>query len=443
MKKLRLNNIVGMQIQTHSTPSISEGMVISHLRMLAPYTEKLQKALEDNDYTLPEALLRTPFDTEVLETICKNTERFSEKTKTVLLVGIGGSYMGTCALYDALRGHMEHFQGTPAPKLVAFATVDPHVLNSITELLAKCSSAEEIVLIVISKSGTTTESLANANILFSQFAERFGNESANRQTIVISDANSPLTKRAVEQGMLTFPIPARVGGRYSIFTAVGLVPLRILGFDIHAFLKGAQEAFTASTNTKKASGAAVLASFLFEAYLQGARVHELFMWNPELETLGKWYSQLLAESIGKERDDGTAVGFTPTVALGSTDLHSIGQLIFGGRNDRYTTFVSAPTAWESGHRFSSDSPFVLPVFEGKEDGKVTRAMYEGVRNAYATHDLPFVSIELASVSERELGAFMALQMTTILFLAQLFDVNAFDQPSVEKYKNEVRRLLTS
>src|SRR3989339_334321 len=127
-----------MQIQTHSTPSISEGMVISHMRMLAPYTEKLQEALDDREYTLPEALLRTPFDTEGLEKIIKNTERFAGKTKTVLLVGIGGSYMGTCALYDALRGHMEHVQGTSAPKLVAFATVEPHVLKSITELLAKC-----------------------------------------------------------------------------------------------------------------------------------------------------------------------------------------------------------------------------------------------------------------------------------------------------------------
>ena len=167
------------------------------------------------------------------------------------------------------------------------------------------------------------------------------------------------------------------------------------------------------------------------------------MWNPELETLGKWYSQLLAESIGKERDDGTKVGFTPTVALGSTDLHSIGQLIFGGRNDRYTTFVSAPSAWNAGSAFSSDSPFVLPIFEGKEDGVVTRALYEGVRTAYITNELPFVTIELENISERELGAFMALQMTTVLYLAQLFDVNAFDQPSVEKYKSEVRRLLTS
>jgi len=433
-----------MQIQTHSTPSISEGMVISHMRMLAPYTEKLQKALGDTEYAMPEAPLHTPFDVSLLEAVCKNTERFAGKTKLVLLVGIGGSYMGTCALYDALRGYAKHFEGTTvATKLVAFATVDPHVLASISELLKTHTSAEEVVLIVISKSGTTTESLANANILFSQFAERFGKESASKQTIVISGADSPLTKHAKEQGVLTFDIPLHVGGRYSVFTAVGLVPLHILGFDIHAFLKGAQEAFTTSTNTKKSSGAAVLASFLFEAYLQGARVHELFMWNPELETLGKWYSQLLAESIGKERIDGTKVGFTPTIALGSTDLHSIGQLIFGGRNDRYTTFVGAPTAWEAGHRFSSDSPFVLPVFEGKEDGMVTRAMYEGVRNAYATNDLPFVSIELESVSERELGAFMALQMTTILFLAQLFDVNAFDQPSVEKYKNEVRRLLSS
>lgn len=432
-----------MRIHTHSTPSITEGMVIAHMRMLTSYTEKLQQALEDTKYALPEASLRTPFDTDCLEAIVEKTAHLTEKTKTVLLVGIGGSYLGTSALYDALRGHKEYFHRSDTPKLVAFATVEPTALNSIKTLIDEHNSAEEIVLIVISKSGTTTETVANANIVFSLFEERFGRDAARKQTIVISGAESSLTKQVEEQGMLTFSIPKNVGGRYSVFTAVGLVPLRLLGFDIHALLEGARTAFTASTNTKKASSAAVCASFLFEAYLQGARIHELFMWNPELETLGKWHSQLLAESIGKERDDGTKVGFTPTVAIGSNDLHSIGQLIFGGRNDRYTTFVSAPSDWKEGHTFSSDSPFTLPFFEGKKDGTVTQAIYDGVKAAYIANDLPFISIELEAVSERELGAFMALHMTSVLFLAHLFDVNAFDQPGVETYKNEVRRLLNT
>jgi glucose-6-phosphate isomerase len=235
-------------------------------------------------------------------------------------------------------------------------------------------------------------------------------------------------------------MPTHIGGRYSVFTSVGLVPLALLGVDVRAFCEGAQRAITASVE-QGVGPAATLAALLFESYTTGYTMHELVVFHPELETLGKWYRQLLAESLGKERSDGTRIGIMPSIFIGSTDLHSMGQLVFGGPRNRLTEFVAVPSAWSSAQDLIEDSPFMLPLLKNKHPADAVRAIYEGVRTAYRTHTLPSVSIELESVSPRELGAWMALHMAVILYTAELFGVNAFDQPAVEDYKNETRKIL--
>jgi len=431
-----------MQIRTKETAGISDGVIHAHMRLLEGYMDTLRAAAKDSEYKLLEASLHTPFDEAALETAKKLGEQYGAQAKTVLLVGIGGSDLGTRAVYDALYGHLDQYAEVRKPRLVTFGTVEPRALQSMQDILAKHEKAEEVVLIVISKSGTTTETIANANVLYGLLAERFGPDAATRQTIIISDPNTPLATHAQELDITHVAMPHMVGGRYSVFTAVGLVPMAILGLDVDSFLEGARKGIEAVVSEDQPSSAAVLASFLFEAYLQGSRIHELFLFNPELETVGKWYRQLLAESIGKERPDGSRVGFSPTIAIGSVDLHSVGQLVFGGRNDRYTTFVSVPAVWEGTPPYMSTSPFTLSALEDKEVGEVMTAILGGVQAAYDAHDLAYNSIELSAIDERELGAFMALQFGVIMCLAQLFDVNAFDQPGVEAYKSEARRLLS-
>jgi glucose-6-phosphate isomerase len=432
-----------MEIKTQGTKNISEAMVLAHLKMLTIYKKTLESAVADDTYGTHETSLRTPFDTKLVEKIKKTCADFRRNTKTVLLVGIGGSNLGTCAVYDALRGYLRNSIETDAPKLISFATVEPNTLVQAHTIFETFSKPEDVTLIVISKSGTTLETTANANILFSEFEKKFGKKEACAQTIIIGDSDTELALQAEKEGVTFFSLPKMIGGRFSVFTAVGLVPLHILGFDIDALTEGAQKGSASSATAGKSSSAAVIASFLFEAYLQGARVHEMFIWHPELETLGKWYKQLLAESIGKEYEDGTSVGYSPTIAIGSTDLHSVGQLIFGGRNDRFTTFVSAPSIGKNAHQtFTPNSLFTLLALEGNDVGEVFTALFRGVQAAYENNDLAFISIELSEINERELGAFMTLHMATIMYLAKLFDINAFDQPSVETYKNEVREKLT-
>jgi glucose-6-phosphate isomerase len=309
------------------------------------------------------------------------------------------------------------------------------------DVLATHTDPKEVALVVVSKSGNTAETITNANTLFKLLCKQFGSEAASTQTIVVSDEHAPLATAVKEQGIQHLTLPAHIGGRYSVFTAVGLVPLALVGADIRAFAAGAAAAGNAAVPEHGASSAGVIASLLYEAYRHDIRLHELFMWHPELETLGKWYRQLLAESIGKERHDGTKVGVMPTVALGSIDLHSLGQLVFGGPKDRFTTFVAAPTYWENTPVLADSSPFTIPMLAGKSAGNVMQAIYEGVRTTYKTHELPYMSFEFGAINEREIGAFMATHMASVMCLAQLLEVNAFNQPDVEDYKDETRRLL--
>jgi glucose-6-phosphate isomerase len=428
-----------MEIRTEKINNTTDSIIEAHVRLLESYTTLLRTTVEENDYTVPESALRVPFDTNLLAESKEVAQRY-KGVKKVFLMGIGGSDMGVHAVYDALRGYHGNTDG--APELYDFGTIEPKVIHRAKRIIQETEHSEDIVCIVISKSGKTTETIANANTLFGLFEEKFGAEKAVQQTIVITGNDSPLHTKATEQGITVVHFPEMVGGRFSVLTGVGLIPLAILGFNVDAFCEGARKGILASVTENGSRTGAVLASLLFEAYLKGARIHELFFWNPELETLGKWYRQLLAESIGKEQADGTKIGYSPSIAVGSIDLHSLGQLIFGGRNDRFTTFIYAPCEWHHERTFKDESPFTLPMFTGKTMEDVLNAMYTGVKNTYTLHKLDFFTIELAHISERELGAFMSLHMTVIMYLAQLLNVNAFDQPAVEMYKNETRDLLT-
>ncbi len=428
-----------MEIHTEGIRHISQTIVRSHVEQLQAYATILEKATCAESYEIPESGLRAPFDTKLRTSVHDIGTRFP-KVSRVLLVGIGGSDMGVRAVYEALRGYSDGPYSDSAPELIALGTIEPAVLARTIELIKK-ESLESFACVVISKSGTTTETIVNANILYKHLSEAFSEEEMKKRTVVITDEQSPLAQQAHTRGITVISLPSSVGGRFSIFTGVGLLPLALLGFNVDAFCDGARDAITASVARNTPQVGAVLASLLFEAYLNEVRVHELFFWNPELETMGKWYRQLLAESVGKERTDGTKVGFTPTTAIGSVDLHSLGQLIFGGRNDRFTTFVGSPKSWESTDTCTDTSPFTLPMIQGKSLAEIFSAIQHGVEDTYKQHKLPFISIELSGLHERELGAFMGLHMTMVMYLAQLFDVNAFDQPAVERYKSNVRNIL--
>ena len=263
------------------------------------------------------------------------------------------------------------------------------------------------------------------------------------RVVIITDDGSALMQAAQAQNITCLAIPKLVGGRYSVLSAVGLFPLASVGVDIAALRKGASDILDHCLQHDNIASAS--ANTLFTQKTQGKTINDNFFFRPELESVGKWYRQLMGESVGKERSiDGEIVhtGITPTVSLGSTDLHSVGQLYLGGPKDKLTTFVSSAKSAEitvPTERVFND---LIPMITGKQASQIMHAILEGVKIAYGHADLPFMEITLDAVDEHSLGAFLQFKMLEMMYLGLLLRVNTFDQPNVESYKVETKRLLS-
>lgn len=411
----------------------------ANMLTLQVYLKHLRSVQESGGYTQRECSINVIRDTEHLNRVkAVAKEKKTTKLKYVIVIGIGGSNLGTKALYDALKGAYEVYLPQQFPKMLFLDTCDPHLIAYACSLLTTLSP-EEAVVVAISKSGTTTETIANMEALFSGLWKTWKD-----RLVVITDEKSPFFHAAVGQGIATLTLPKLVGGRYSVFTAVGLFPLFMAGINVENVLQGAQWGLKASLYDNDANPALISAAKLYSAYLNGYCIHDTFVFMPALESMGKWYRQLLAESLGKEKPGSKGVekvGLTPTVSVGSTDMHSVGQLNFAGPKNKITTFV-AVSAYELNPALSQNLAFPLVEdIEGKTLGALMGAIYGGVTTAYKKSALPYLQFTFPRLSEAEVAAWMQIKMVEIMMLGELMGVNAFDQPHVELYKTETRRLL--
>jgi glucose-6-phosphate isomerase len=410
---------------------------------IAPYLATLRHVVEAGGYSAPECSLNVPTDDVMQRAVEDLIDKvYTKSLRYVFVIGIGGSNLGTKAVYDAMASARD-IAPHAMPRLIFIDTTDSAKLAVAQSLIKKAEHPNELLIIVISKSGTTTETLFNAEVLLATFAERFGRNA--RRVVVMSETGSPLLAAASEQQMHTIAVPPHVGGRYSVCTPVGLLPLGLMGFSVSAMRAAAAREVQAALHPDvllNAAAQSALAQFFF--YQDGIRIHDTFVFDPSLASLGAWYRQLLAESIGKSvsTDERRKVGITPTVSVGSTDLHATGQLYLGGPKDRLTTFVSVkqvekdivmPTvrAW----------PEVVPMIDGASASTVMGAILAGTKSAYDQNGLPFVELELASVSPEEIMSVMQFKMCEVMMLGYLLQVNAFDQPHVEQYKLVTKQLL--
>ncbi|MBI4120621.1 MAG: hypothetical protein HY454_04115 [Parcubacteria group bacterium] len=404
-------------------------------KSLAGYIERLNNVARAKDYSLPEGFINLPGDRDLanqIREICQS--HVSSRLKYVVVIGIGGSNLGARAVYDALYGYFDLLEPERSPKIIFADTNDPEFSERLVGFIKhKLKDPEEILVNIISKSGGTFETTANANLILGTLLDKFKNI-ADR-VVVTTDFKSKLWRSADKAGLTLLAVPAEVGGRFSVFSAVGLLPLSTVGLGIKELLKGAvsmREQCLSESILK--NPAAISAIVLFLNYRRRKVINDNFFFHPELESLGKWYRQLLAESIGKD-----GLGLTATVSVGSSDLHSVGQLNLGGPKDKITTFV-----------WSENSAFVEPSAGAEKLGfepvsrpfaEVMSAILEGAKNAYRGKELPFVEIVMPDLSLESLGEFMQFKMMEVCFLAKLFNVNGFDQPEVELYKKEIHRFL--
>lgn len=406
------------------------------------YTKILREVVSTDD-TASESSINVPDDTAMLKQVEElASQKAGDGLRYHIVVGIGGSNLGAKAVYDALGGARDNLRPERYPKLIFAETTSPEWLRDARAFLDGIEEPGHVLVSVISKSGGTTETLANFEVIMDTLRAKFGDEAFAR-VVAITDEDSKLWQAAGTRNMARLAIPKSVGGRYSVLTSVGLFPLATVGIDIDALLAGAQQ-FRDAALQNEHNDAAVSASVLAHYYHADKSINDNFFFSPELESLGKWYRQLMGESIGKAQTrDGTEahVGITPTVSLGSTDLHSVGQLYLGGPNDKVTTFVYNQTSPDVPIPEERVLPELVPMIDGKSAGDIMNAILEGTKTAYQKAGLVFMEIALERIDEESLGAYLQFKMMEMMYLGYLLDVNPFDQPSVEDYKVETKRIL--
>jgi glucose-6-phosphate isomerase len=400
---------------------------------LLPYAQELQAVSESAEYDSPESAINLPGDENVfaeIETIVKNI--VSPKLEHILLFGIGGSSLGAKAVYDAFPKGV--------PEIHFCDTVDGEYAVSLANYLkATVRDPEEILCIIVSKSGETTETIANAEYILHAIGHKLG--MLDDRLVTISEKSSGLSRYSASRGGRSLFIPKMVSGRFSFFSPVGLFPIACLNLDLaRALKKGAKEMRARCLEREADKNPAMLgAAIAYLNYSAGKNIHDFFVFHPELESFGKWVRQLIGESLGKE-----GKGIAPTVSVGSNDLHSVAQLYLGGPQNFFFTFLRAaqaspatPAVIPLAARFND----IVPYLACKSLQTVMDAIYSATTAAFRERGAPFVEISVSDLSGETLGGLMQLQMMETMYLAKLMNVNAFDQPNVEFYKSKTREIL--
>jgi glucose-6-phosphate isomerase len=407
------------------------------------YSTRLRDVAKSGVYQESESSLLLASDQGQLDQVLAlASQKTNGQLRYHIVVGIGGSNLGTKAVYDALHGAWDALEPGHTPKLLFAETTDPEWLVKASALLQTLESPEQVFVSVISKSGGTTETLANFEIIMHALTAKLGD--VRSRVVAITDEGSALWEQAGGQSIARLAIPKPVGGRFSVLSSVGLFPLATVGVDITALLGGASAMRDACLAEESEPTAAISAALLAHNHAKGKTINDNFFFHPELESLGKWYRQLMGESIGKAESlggDTVHTGITPTVSLGSTDLHSVGQLYLGGPRDKFTTFVYTEETADIQVPATRVFPELIPAITEKSAQSILEAILDGVKIAYQKADLPFMEVVMERIDERTIGAYLQFKMLEMMYLGRLLNVNPFDQPSVESYKIETKKIL--
>ena len=412
---------------------------------LLPEIDRVSHARSTN-YLTDYASINLPFDKELIKTIIATAkEKKSLNPTTLVIIGIGGSNLGTIAILEALRG--KYYNEHCAINVYFVDTVDTdHVSDIAHRVERELATGNNIILNVISKSGTTTETIANFEI-FLEILKNHRPYNYHNFIVATTDKDSALHTLATQEKYTHLTIPQHVGGRYSVFSAVGLFPLCFLDIDVEELMHGAQSGFMHSINQNLPHNYAALSAVtLFTHYKHGTiTIHDTFLFSVALESFGAWYRQLSAESLGKvynKNNEQVNTGILPTISIGSTDLHSVAQLYLAGPYNRFTTFV----AIQSNKSHATVPHYalfetVVPHIQGKPLASIMNAILEGTQLAYHNDDRPFIAITLPTKSAYYIGQLMQIKMIEIIYCGFLLNINPFDQPQVEYYKQETKKIL--
>lgn len=373
-----------------------------------------------------------------LDAIEAAANKLREKCDLVICIGIGGSYLGAKAVLEAMSNPFQLLKKEQTNPTVVFA--GQNISEDYTYELLEAAKEHSLGAIVISKSGTTTEPAIAFRLIKAAIEERYGKaEAAERIAAVTDKARGALKTLATDEGYPTFVIPDDVGGRFSVLTPVGLLPLAVAGVDVRALVKGAQlmEAQTAEGVAFEENPAAIYASVRNLLYADGKKVEILGSYEPKLQYINEWWKQLYGESEGKE-----GKGIFPASVTLTADLHSMGQYIQEGERTLFETIISVV---EPKHKVVIEADEAnldgLNFMAGKRISEVNRMAELGVQLAHVDGGVPNIRIEIPRIDEQTIGGLLYFFEKACGISGYILGVNPFDQPGVEAYKKNMFALL--
>jgi len=374
---------------------------------------------------------------EQIGQINKTADELREKADISVVTGIGGSYLGSKATIEALNACLDNNVENRKHK-VLFAGYN--LSEDYHSRLLNYLSGKIFNIIVISKSGTTTEPALAFRLLRKLLEENMKGQKINKHIIAITDSDSgALRYMADREGYESFIIPDDVGGRYSVLTPAGLLPIAVAGYDTGNFIKGfAEMAKETRDNTNITENPALIyASIRKLLYEKGKSIELLANYEPGLHYIAEWWKQLFGESEGKD-----GKGIFPASADFTTDLHSLGQYIQDGSRILFETVLSVSSvSSEVLIPYDEDNEDNFNYLAGKRLSEVNARAEEGTITAHVSGGVPVIKITLPSINERYLGQLLYFFEISCALSAYMLGVNPFNQPGVEAYKSNMFRLL--
>ena len=409
-----------------SNSGISEKEILKYKKeVLKAHTNLHEKQGAGSDFL---GWVNLKLDVQELEKIKVAASKIRKQSDVLIVIGIGGSYLGSKAVIDALSH-------TFNPKNVIFAgnNMSSDYLNDLLDYIKD----KDISLNVISKSGTTIEPALTFKVLREYIEEKYGEDKAKDRIFVTTDKEKGVLKKlADEKGYETFVVPDDIGGRYSVFTAVGLLPIASAGINIDRLLDGVYSAEKkySSLENNDCYDYAVARNIM---YKKKKKIELLVNYEPKLHYISEWWKQLFGESEGKEEK-----GIFPASVDNTTDLHSMGQYIQEGERILFETVINIKKPYRDFTLTCEEgSPDALDYLNGKTLNEINHKAMEGTVIAHVNGKVPNIMIEVDKLDEFNLGELLYFFEKACGISGHLLGVNPFNQPGVEVYKKEMFRLL--
>jgi glucose-6-phosphate isomerase len=407
--------------------------IIEYSDKIIHYDKELEKEANRNDKMVGWMFLPEKYDKEEVKRILKAKEKIQKDSEVLIVIGIGGSYLGAKAVIDALVKKKD----VKTEVLFVGNNMSTRYIN---EVIAHIED-KDFSINVISKSGTTTEP-AIAFRIFRQFLiEKYGVEEARKRIYVTTDStNGALKEIADEEAYETFVIPNTIGGRYSVLTPVGLLPIAVAGVDIVKMLKGAEKAMNEYLNEDiMQNNCYIYAVLRYILYSKYGKTLEIFgIYEENFRSFLEWIKQLFNESEGKN-----GKGIFSTSAVFTTDLHSIGQYIQEGKRNIFETIINVVDM--------NEEDIIMTTQENDEDNLnylenmtldyINKKTMEGALNAHLEGDVPSILLNLSKLDEENIGFLIYFFEKACAMYCRLLGVDAFNQPGVEAYKKNMGLLL--